>query len=176
MAILMEEQYWNHVEFFPNHIKLSPGVEYEVRAMLVHTAADFFTSDQSTAPYTMEQAQNFLNLISNLPTTPETNAHKNCVMARLMAEFSSNRFVNHAGERSARLSRSQSLLDPPRYRRTRIMKMTYALCFNLPDEHEGHLEGLWVDEISFSAHWRKFVLQKVADWREQIFWALGLAV
>jgi len=57
-----------------------------------------------------------------------------------------------------------------------MMKMTYVLCFNLPTEHEGHLEGLWVDEISFSAHWRKFVLQKVTDWREQIFWALGLAV
>lgn len=35
----MEEQYWNHVQYYPNHIKLSPSVEFEMKALLTHFAA-----------------------------------------------------------------------------------------------------------------------------------------
>jgi hypothetical protein len=85
IGILLEEQYWAHVEFFPNHIKLSPSVENEVRSMLTHSAVgesgptstmnalrshspDNFTSDQSTAAYTIEQCITLLNLMGSIPS------------------------------------------------------------------------------------------------------------
>lgn len=89
------------------------------------------------------------------------------IEARLMAEFASNRFVNHAGERSARLSRSQSLLEQPQRQTTRYSRTLYKLCFGIPKRHEQQLDGLWIDEISFSVHWRKFIQQMTSEWREQ---------
>jgi len=176
LKILLEEQYWNHVEYFPNHIKLSPSVEFEVRGILTHSAADSFTSEQSTAPYTLEQCQSFLDLIVNLPTTPETNSYKNCVIARLMAEFNSNRFTNHAGERSARLSRIQSLMEDPVIETPWSIKLAFFLSFNSPYEHLEELDTLWVDEISFSSHWRKFMTRKVTGWRETGIWGFAIAL
>jgi hypothetical protein len=87
-----------------------------------------------------------------------------------MAEFNANRFTNHAGERSARLSRTQTLLEDIVVHTPWSIKLAFLFCFNAPHEHLEELDTLWVDEISFSSHWRKFMTRKVTGWRETGIW------
>lgn len=78
----MEELYWTHVEYFPMHFQLGAGVESRLRGLLAHAAlglpqrpfswpvalpchnTDTATSDDSTAPYTMEQCRDFERILA----------------------------------------------------------------------------------------------------------------
>lgn len=91
-----------------------------------------------------------------------------------MTEFCANRFTNHAGERSARLSRTQTLLEDPVICTPWTFKVAFWLSFDLPVEGVEELDTLWVDEISFSSHWRKFMSRKVSAWRETSTWVSSI--
>jgi len=56
------------------------------------------------------------------------------------------------------------------------IKLAFFFCFNAPHEHLEELDTLWVDEISFSSHWRKFMTRKVTGWRETGTWGFAMAL
>lgn len=81
------------------------------------------------------------------------------LIARLLAEFCSNRVVHHAGEISARLGRNQNLVEAPQYRSTFFLSLLTTLCFMAPESYRMDVENIWVDEIAYSVHWRKSTLR-----------------
>ena len=44
------------------------------------------------------------------------------------------------------------------------------LLFDLPIEHKEHLENLWVDELVYSAAWRKHVSGRARDLLQKMTW------
>lgn len=44
------------------------------------------------------------------------------------------------------------------------------LFFGIPKGYEKELEELWVDDISSTAHWQKFMRAKIGGWKECAVW------
>ncbi|KZT37042.1 hypothetical protein SISSUDRAFT_1034422 [Sistotremastrum suecicum HHB10207 ss-3] len=172
--MVMEELYWNHVEYFPMHFQLGVGAESRLRGLLAHAALDTATSDDSTAPYTMEQCRDFQRILASVPNDPECAGPKNFVIARLLAEFCSNRVVHHAGEISARLGRNQNLVEVPEYRNTFFLSLLSTICFMASESYRMDVENIWVDEIAYSVHWRKLVDKLLIDWQYTTKWSAAL--
>lgn len=48
--------------------------------------------------------------------------------------------------------------------------------FDVPIEHRENLEKLWVDELVYSAAWRKHVSQRVEDLLQKMTWVFALTI
>jgi hypothetical protein len=63
-----------------------------------------------------------------------------------------------------------SILESPRRQRNIILTAISKLLFDLPIEHREHLEKLWVDQLVYSAAWRKHVSDRVGDLLQKMTW------
>jgi len=97
-------------------------------------------------------------------------------MARLWSELAGNYFVNLHGESTARLSRNQRLLPLPEVTTTGMISVIKKALLNAPDRYYDALNELWVDKISYAAHWRTFMASTLKDWRQISLWAMLLLV
>jgi len=51
-----------------------------------------------------------------------------------------------------------------------ILTAISKLLFDLPIEHRENLENLWVDELVYSAAWRKHVTERLGDLLQKMTW------
>lgn len=167
------------------HLTLSSDVEDELVGILTHACIgkypdyrnvrqtitcfkDNMTSALSTVPYDQQQCESFLRLIKNLPTSDRSDGHRNCVLARLWSELDANYFVNLHGEDTPRLSRIQRLLPEPQISTTKLVTFVKrCIMLGCSERHEQTLNEMWVDKISYSSQWRKFMTDMTSEWKMQ---------
>ena len=68
------------------------------------------------------------------------------------------------------MSSMHSILKSRPRKRSIILAAISKLLFDLPIEHRERLENLWVDELVYSAAWRKHVSEKVGDLLQKMTW------
>ncbi|KZS96303.1 hypothetical protein SISNIDRAFT_450972 [Sistotremastrum niveocremeum HHB9708] len=173
---VLQQHYWNHVEYFPMHISLPPSVEEELVASLTHGCIDFMTSNLTTFPYTADECQTFIKLFQTSYDSPRAKGYKNCVIARLWSELLSNYFLNLHGEPLARLSRTQQLLPDPDIQNPWYIRVIFTMFFDTPAQYLQTLRDLWVDEITYSSPWRKFITDMLQEWKNLASWAAVLLI
>ncbi|KAJ7266920.1 hypothetical protein B0H12DRAFT_1098818 [Mycena haematopus] len=65
LNILCEELYWNHVEHFPMHVRLSRDILDSLVCVFTHAVCDQMTSRVSTFPYSKQECEAFVSLLKN---------------------------------------------------------------------------------------------------------------
>jgi hypothetical protein len=74
------------------------------------------------------------------------------------------------------MSSVHSILELPPRKRSTILTAISKLLFDLPIEHREHLEKLWVDQLVYSAAWRKYVSERVGDLLQKMTWIFALSI
>ena len=68
------------------------------------------------------------------------------------------------------MSSMHSILESPPKKRSIILTAIFKLLLDQPIEYREHLEKLWVDQLVYSAAWRKHVSQRVGDLLQKMTW------
>jgi hypothetical protein len=68
------------------------------------------------------------------------------------------------------MSSMHSILESPPRKRNIILTAISKLLFDLPIEHRQHLEQLWVDQLVYSAAWRKHTSDRAGDLLQKMTW------
>ncbi|KZS89420.1 hypothetical protein SISNIDRAFT_489373 [Sistotremastrum niveocremeum HHB9708] len=177
LKFILKQQYYIHIEYFPAHLKCLDARETRLIGMLTHGCVDGMTSDDSTFPYDAEQCRAFLQMLGNLPDSVHTQAYRNCIVGRLLAEIYGTYVVNFHDEIHARLSRRHSLLPDLdiRCEFPRWISWIDKILWQNPAKYHEALCDLWVDRIAYFQPWNKFVEQLACDWlRSGMFAGIGI--
>jgi len=172
----LEENYWAHVEMFPAIAsQYSATALNELTIILLNARADALTSEIPTFPYTADECERFINLLQ-CSKEHASNPYITTVVARLWVVVANHRYFTHFGEDHCRMSSIHSILQSPPRKRSIILTAVSKLLFDLPIEHKEHLERLWVDELVYSAAWRKHVSDRVGDLLQKVTWIFALTI
>jgi len=177
----LEEQYWNHVEYFPMHLSGIPiSVARELVSVFVHARADHLTSSVGTFPYSATQCKDFSELVqghlSNQSSQTIIDGSFICVVARFWSQVARHRFLNFYGEEFARLSRDQSMLDAASSSNPFYIRLLSRLLFNEPASFLKELEKLWVDNLVYAEPWKQFMIASLNEWKEALQWTAALII
>ncbi|KAI0280235.1 hypothetical protein BGY98DRAFT_914957 [Russula aff. rugulosa BPL654] len=166
----LEENYWAHVEMFPaTALQYSATALDELIVILLNARADALTSEIPTFPYTADECDRFITLLKG-SKEHVSNPYVMTYVARLWVVVANHRFFTHFGEDHCRMSSMHSILESPPKKRNIILRAISKLLFDLPIEHKEHLENLWVDQLVYSAAWRKHVSGRVGDLLQKMTW------
>ncbi|GBE84018.1 hypothetical protein SCP_0510780 [Sparassis crispa] len=174
MRLALEELYWTHVEYFPSHhskpLDLSAD---QLAGVFIHARTDQMTSDFSTFPYDAGQCTCFLDSIRSAQACI-LSPHSVCVIARLWVVVAHHRFITHFGQKTARLSRDQSILDTPPTRRGWLFALCSRILFSIPAAYAEQLDLLYLDNLVYVSQWRDAMAAYRAEWKLFVSWALAL--
>jgi hypothetical protein len=95
-------------------------------------------------------------------------------VARFSATIARHRFDTFFGEEHARLGREQRRLEYSAPQKTFITKALSTFVFHASDTINSELELLYVDNIVYTIHWRKFIASRLADWTECSTLSMGI--
>jgi len=159
----LEENYWAHVEMFPATASPYAATALsELQVILFNARADSLTSDAPTFPYTAEEDEKFINLLQ-LSKEHACNPYVITYVARLWGIVANHRFFTHFGEDHCRLSYEQSILEAPERKSHLLLTAISKALFDIPNGHRARLESLWVDNMTYTSVWRKFVSERIED-------------
>ncbi|KAG2069570.1 hypothetical protein BDR04DRAFT_683680 [Suillus decipiens] len=115
--------------------------------------------------FSIDVLKNTLELIKDVDVENDyiQSAHDKCFIARMMNHFRHCQYLNYHGQRSARLSRDQTVHGDSYEKRSVMMKCLAPLLFNAPYEHIHSLHKLYVDSIVNQLDWRTFVQKLNAE-------------
>jgi len=172
----LEENYWAHMEMFPGTAsQYSSTALNELIVILLNARADALTSEIPTFPYTDEECERFINLLQ-CSKEHASNPYITTFVARLWVVVANHRFFTHFGEDHCRMSSMHSILNSQPRKRSIVLTAASKLLFDTPIEHREHLEKLWVDQLVYSAAWRKHVSQRVGDLLQKMTWIFALTI
>ncbi|KAF8524384.1 hypothetical protein BU17DRAFT_43164 [Hysterangium stoloniferum] len=157
-------QYWVFVEYFPGHVQIPPSSREKLLGLMIHSWGDRATSDLSTSPYSAEDCRQFVD-INNLLDDPEQQSYKNCIIARFMQSFYQARVINLYGEPGARLARNQSIQDLDEPANSPLFRLISIILFSQPKRELEQLNGLWVDTVAYTEHWRGYLSSRIEEWK-----------
>lgn len=84
--------------------------------------------------------------------------------------------MNFYGEECARLSRGERLdSDGPKGNPRFIRFLERALLFGIPSKYASDLDDLWADGFVYNHTSEQYALHYTKEWKENGFWALGIA-
>ncbi|KAI0651886.1 hypothetical protein C8Q79DRAFT_935288 [Trametes meyenii] len=172
MKFVLQEQYWKHCEFFP-HRAVQAKLRNELINVFNQARADHLTSQMSTFPYDAQECKQFLQI---LEFDAQTTEYSNWILARLWATVSRHRYDTFYGEDHARISRDQRRYDKAAPQRIPWMEKCFILFFNMPVRRADELKLLFVDDVAFGMHWRKFAATILKDWYDASALAVGLII
>ncbi|KAG2156892.1 uncharacterized protein EDB93DRAFT_874558 [Suillus bovinus] len=164
--IELEAQYWKHIDLFPHAGALHSQVLQQLQQIIRFAISDCMTSEVSAVcAFSMDVLKNTLGLIKDVDVENDRiqSAHDKCFVARMMNHFRHCQYLNHHGQRCARLSRDQTVYDDSYEERSVMMKCLTPLLFNAPYEHVRSLHKLYVDSIINQLDWRTFVQKLNAE-------------
>ena len=72
------------------------------------------------------------------------------------------------------MSSNKSVLVVPERRQSLIFAAMSKALFDLPNEHQTRLEGLWVDDLVYLSTWRKHVSETVEDLKQRMAWVSSI--
>jgi len=147
----------------------------ELSIILLNARADALTSEIPTFPYTADECGRFIDLLK-CSKEHASNPYITTFVARLWVVVANHRFFTHFGEDHCRMSSMHSILESPRRKQSIILTAISKLLFDLPIEHREQLEKLWVDQLVYSAAWRKHVSDRVGDLLQKMTWIFALTI
>ncbi|KZS95016.1 hypothetical protein SISNIDRAFT_464691 [Sistotremastrum niveocremeum HHB9708] len=178
LELVLRQQFYIHVEYFPNHIILSETMEDTLCAMLSHGAVDGMTSilNHSTFPFNPEQCRALLDFIARLRDAADMQGYRTCAVARLLAEIYSHRIINFHGDTYARLSRLDNIWPKPNPSKSAWIVAAGQLLWRVPERHFQSLSNLWVDNIAYTHPWNDFVEGLRVEWERSVAIAVACIV
>ncbi|KZT31623.1 hypothetical protein SISSUDRAFT_1067609 [Sistotremastrum suecicum HHB10207 ss-3] len=167
---ILRQQFYTHVEYFPNQNTLDDVVEDGLLAMLAHGGIDGLTClpNHSTFPFDPEQCRGLLALLNNLRDYEGMQPYRTCAIGRLLSEIYVHRVINYHGERHVRLSRLDSVWLTPSLPKSFWISITDSALWKFPSRHHQALCGLWVDRIAYIRSWNSFLEQLTVEWERSI--------
>ncbi|KAM5533995.1 hypothetical protein V8D89_012315 [Ganoderma adspersum] len=176
LALVLQEQYWTHVEQFPSHRfeSLNLAVD-ELIAIFIHGEGDQMTSVGSTFAYTAKQAKQYTRILKDarehLAYAPSV-----CIVARLWGVVARVRYQTFFAQERARLDRAQRVLDIPDTNRGRIFSVASHLLYQIPAARAQELERLYLDNLVYMHAWADFVQRSRNEWKEHLPLIFGVAI
>jgi len=176
LKLALEEHYWHHVSNFPMHFGgLRQELLEELIAIFSHGQADRMTSKVSTFLYSSDECAKFLELLRsarcNLP-----DGHTTCFVARLWSFVVGNRVNTHYGQRQARLSRDQAILNESYSGTHWTFDFVSRFLFAIPGSYLSKLDNVYVDDLVYADQWRDFMRACRDDWKSSLSWAFPILI
>ncbi|EJC97874.1 uncharacterized protein FOMMEDRAFT_162213 [Fomitiporia mediterranea MF3/22] len=143
----LDFEFWQHIEYFPNHRELYPDIFNEVMGILNYWRIDVKSSADSAAPYDASDLDTLVKSVKHLHTVYDSGncAYAVASVARIMGLTSNERQLNFYGFDGARMSVLQSVRGNNPKKRSTLIKCLSPLLFYAPETHLSGLERLWVD-------------------------------
>ncbi|EJC97873.1 uncharacterized protein FOMMEDRAFT_143412 [Fomitiporia mediterranea MF3/22] len=162
----LDFEFWQHIEYFPNHRKLGPDVFHEAMGILNYWRVDVKSSADSAAPYDADDLDTLVVSVKHLHTVYESGncAYAMASVARIMGLTSNERQLNFYGFSGARISVWQSVRGNILKKRSILIKSLSPLLFYAPETHLSGLEKLWVDGVIRDRRWKKYQYKLERDW------------
>ncbi|KZT33564.1 hypothetical protein SISSUDRAFT_1066048 [Sistotremastrum suecicum HHB10207 ss-3] len=173
---ILRQQYYTHLEYFPNHIDLSENVEDMLLAILAHAGIDGMTClpNNSTFPFDPEQCHNLLGFLRNIRDYENVQAYRTCAIARLLSEIYTHRVINFHGDRHARMSRLDTVWTPqPVQPKPFWIVIAECAFWRIPTRHHRAICDLWVDRIAYVHAWNSFLDSLGLEWERSIAHAVA---
>jgi hypothetical protein len=79
-----------------------------------------------------------------------------------------HRFFIHFGEDHCRLSSDQTILETIRRESVVLAIISNTLLFGFPNWYQARFEGLWIDQLAYTSHWRKHVSETSKDLKQMM--------
>ncbi|KAJ7677422.1 hypothetical protein B0H17DRAFT_112464 [Mycena rosella] len=169
---LMEYQYWQHCNMFPNALPLTQRLINELQDSIVYAIADVSTSLTSTVSRPVEDLKTWLSLVKHLECTHDSDEGLGYgfTFARLMDQFAKDRFDNFHGLPHARLNQDQSVYDPPGVtpRRSYWIICFSPILFFAPEVYLQSLEKSYVDRTVLLRLWKPLIHKLNTEWMDFI--------
>ncbi|KAG8215527.1 hypothetical protein J3R82DRAFT_9179 [Butyriboletus roseoflavus] len=175
---LVEARYWSHCEYYPHGRTIPTGVFEDLRGMLNYAKTDVMTAGSSTSPFTEVELVSFLDSVNSLKADMKISDHYSVwIIARLIAVFTDDQFMNFSGQPCARLNADTQLFDQQLWNRSIIFKVVNVFLLRSPNEHAVRLQRVWVDGTIILPRWKGFIDRLTLELtRYPIFSTVMLAV
>ncbi|KAG8216241.1 hypothetical protein J3R82DRAFT_8282 [Butyriboletus roseoflavus] len=186
---LVETQYWyimydiesrSHCEYYPHNRTLPKGVFEGLRGMLNYAKTDIMTTTSSSSLFTQDELvrdSGPCQLTQGEDDQTISDSYSIWVIARLMAFFTENQFLNFHGQQCARLNADTPLFGQQTWNRSKVFKVVSFILFGSPSEHAVRLQRVWVDGIIILPRWKDFINRLTTELgRYTIFSTVMLAV
>ncbi|GJE86139.1 hypothetical protein PsYK624_022190 [Phanerochaete sordida] len=163
LRYVLEEHYWTHVEYFP-HNPIPIHLIRELVSILRHGQLDHETSRSSTFPFDAAQCKSFIKLLS-VDEQETRSPYFTCMAARLWTSISKHRFDNMYGEEFARLDRRTRRREPNSEGEPCYMRLASTLLLDHNRAITAKIDDLYIDETTYTMHWRNFLETMNGSWR-----------
>ncbi|KAJ7754474.1 hypothetical protein B0H16DRAFT_745519 [Mycena metata] len=167
---ILQVQYWNHCELFPESLKLTHEILDELRDIVLYARGDLITSPTSTVEMTIGDLREITDLIDGFTRNMDRNVSRpftgsSSVVGRFMSLFVSWTIYNHHGEVTARLDSNHSVYGTVR-NQTLLIKLMGPLLFYAPTHHLENLHETYTDGIIRTRGWSEFIEKLTSEWRQ----------
>ncbi|RDX39810.1 hypothetical protein OH76DRAFT_1413341, partial [Lentinus brumalis] len=169
----LHARYWGHMELYPHGREIPQDVWTELSGILLFADLDVTTSMTTTVTYRAEEIHRMLAIAKSAKAVEKT-VYATVVVARLMAIFTRQRWLNCYGQTHARLGRDQSVYNNPKPRRTPLIRVLAPLFWNAPDVHLRGLEKIFIDGVIAVVPWGTFIGKLQNEWQEFVLYATVL--
>ncbi|VDC07562.1 unnamed protein product [Peniophora sp. CBMAI 1063] len=175
LKLVLEENYWIHVELFSMHITELPGALDELIAVYLHGRADLATSTTSTFPYSTKTADDHLDVLMRCRSMP-TNPMTFTIIARLWSVIANVRYRNLYGEEYSRLDRTIWIYDDQPKQPRLGLRYLSVFMFGLPNAIRKELDEQVVDGIMIACVWSTFIERRIVEWQTTMNWTFALII
>ncbi|KZT04473.1 uncharacterized protein LAESUDRAFT_296031 [Laetiporus sulphureus 93-53] len=162
----IEEYYWLHWDTYPYNHEPSYQLMTELKCIVTHANADLLTSNTTTLTWNTDELYKMLAIVKDLEGLG-CNQWTACVVAH-------HRYLNHHGQKAARLARDQSLFGDVHTSRSPLIALIAPLLFYSPMTHLNALDNLFIDGVISIVPWTQFIGKLQNDWTEQVLTATVL--
>ncbi|KAA1472052.1 hypothetical protein DENSPDRAFT_750253, partial [Dentipellis sp. KUC8613] len=174
LSQLLQEQYWSHVEHFPMGIGRIPSDAstqlidifahaYAVRAPLHNHRLDTLTSSTPTFPYELEECTQILQLLRNSQDCL-SEAGTICFIARIWTFICNNRYLNHWGQETCRMSRDQTIISAAPPKTSILLSVLSCFVLNCQEQYHSRLDDVYHDSVVYLYVWNAYVRHTLEDW------------
>ncbi|KAF8960340.1 hypothetical protein BDZ97DRAFT_1922244 [Flammula alnicola] len=174
LKLLLETQYWSHIENFCMHIGgLPQKCIDDLILVFSHGLADNLTSSLSTFPYDATATEKFLNLLTASRDRIH-DGHTVAIVARLWGLIMYNRYETHYGQEQSRLSRDTSILVDDIEEIQWTKPVFSFLTLGISEKYCKRLDKLFVDQFVYGSDWDSFMSYCIGGWQKTIIGSAGL--
>ncbi|EJD05201.1 uncharacterized protein FOMMEDRAFT_132895 [Fomitiporia mediterranea MF3/22] len=151
----LDFEFWQHIEYFPDHRKICPDIFNEVTGILNYWRIEVMTSGDSTAPYDSDELDALVLSVNHLRSVYDSGgcAYAIAGVARIMGLTCNVQQLNFYGFNGARIP----------IERDGLIKFLSLLLFHAPEAYLSGLEEIWVDGAIRDYRWRKYQIKLEND-------------
>ncbi|KAG8216890.1 hypothetical protein J3R82DRAFT_7159 [Butyriboletus roseoflavus] len=178
LYIVYDTELRSHCEYYPHDRTIPKGVFEDLRGMLNYAKTDMMTTDSSSSPFAQDELVAIRDLVNSMKDYGKiSDPHSIWVIARLMAFFTEDQFMNFCGQKCARLNADTPLFGQQTWNHSIVFKLVNMFLLGSPNEHAVRLRRVWVDGTIIQPRWKDFINRLANELgRYPIFSTVMLAV